>query len=151
MVFISALWPRSLLRSNQAESVCSQASGCSAAPACRECGVFKERQQADWQTGRQAGSGNSGSAERRGWRVFHACGVTAERGFRRRENNRTCDWGGKKHESSLSQTRTRRFENNGGSVFAEGGGSTRDHPDLCKEIKAAQKPTKAVIFVAGAF
>lgn len=46
--FVAALLTRSPLKFNQAESVCSQASGCSAAPARRECGVFKER------AGRQA-------------------------------------------------------------------------------------------------
>lgn len=56
--FVAALLTRSPLKFNQAESVCLQASGCSAAPACRECGVFKERKQA----GRQAGTGNSGTA-----------------------------------------------------------------------------------------
>lgn len=35
-------------------------------------------------------------------------------------------------------------------MFWEGGGSPRDDPDLCREIKAARKPTKAVIFVVGA-
>lgn len=48
--FVAALLTHSPLKFNQAESVCSQASGCSAAPARRECGVFKERRQA----GRQA-------------------------------------------------------------------------------------------------
>lgn len=65
---------RSLLKFNQAESVCSQASGCSAALACRECGVFKER--------RQAGRKALGILVELGVPTlrlpcFHACGVAA--------------------------------------------------------------------------
>lgn len=94
--FVAALLTRSPLKFNQAESVCSQASGCSAAPACRECGVFKERKQA--------------GRHREFWESWERRCCRSR--FRRRGNNRTCHWGGK-HESALSQIQTRRFENKG--------------------------------------